>query len=96
MQATLGVPETMLKPVSAFVAAEALPFQIVTDAGCTVQVVPAEEGRQSSVSALQAGGWIACSTAFEMAGRLGVQTRDLGKLLNHLDIKVRACQLGCF
>jgi hypothetical protein len=31
-----------------------------------------------------------------MAETLGVSSRGFGKLLNHIDIRVRACLLGCF
>ena len=96
MQATLGVPSTMVKPLSSFLAAEGLSLDVVTDADCTVRVEPGAEGEQSTATVLRAGGAIACGTAFHIAGKLGVKVHDLGKLLDHLDIKVRACQLGCF
>lgn len=96
MQAMLGVPESMLNSLGAFVEAEGLPFNAVTSGDYAVRIVDAEKGTQSTSSVLMAGGSITCGLARDMAVGLGVKTRDLGKLLNHLDIKIRACELGCF
>lgn len=96
MHATLGVPETILKPLGVFIEAEEIPLEVVAGQEGAVQVVRSEEGRQSTPAVLHAGGWITCSMAREMADRLGVKTRDIGKLLNYLEIKIRACELGCF
>ena len=96
MRATLGVPEAMMESLGAFIEAEALPFVLVAGGDCAMQVVQSAKGRESTPSVLHAGGSITCGLARDMAGRLAVKTRDLGKLLNHLDIKIRACELGCF
>jgi len=96
MPATLEVPSSLLEGVRAFVEAQKLPLAVTADRAGDVRVVPGEKGQQSSAGLLHAGGAIACRTAFEMAGRLGISPRELGKLLDHLDVRVRACQLGCF
>ena len=96
MQATLGVPEALADPLRTFVEAESIPVKVVVGDEATVQVVESEVGQESSVSTLQAGGWIACLTAHQMAERLGVETRQVGKLANHLEIKIKVCELGCF
>jgi len=96
MPTTLGVPESMLKPVGAFVEEEGIPVSVVAGGDCTVQVVESAEHQASTSSVLQAGGWIACSTAHSVAAKLGTTLRDMGKLLDHLDIRIRECQLGCF
>ncbi|MGB2986407.1 MAG: hypothetical protein WBE26_11035 [Phycisphaerae bacterium] len=99
MSATLGVPESMLEAVATFVGAEALPLNVVdvvVGSDATVQVVQSEGRRPSTPSVLQAGGWIACGTAHNIAVKLDISPRKVGKLLNHLDIKVRECELGCF
>ena len=61
-----------------------------------VSVVQSREGCESTASVLHAGGSITCGLARDMADRLGIKRREIGKLLNHLNIKVRACELGCF
>ena len=96
MAGTLGVPEGMLKQVGEFAEAKAVPLSIVGDGECTVRVVQSEERLASTPTVLHTGGWIACATARSMAGKLGIKPRDMGKLLNHLDIKIRNCELGCF
>jgi 2-keto-4-pentenoate hydratase len=96
MQATLGVPEALAGSLGAFVQAESIPLGVVTGDKVTVRVVQGQAGQESSVSMLQAGGWIACLTAHQMAERLGVETRQVGKLLDHLEIKIKTCELGCF
>jgi hypothetical protein len=96
MPARLAVPETMVDSVSALVASEGLPLTVVAGDDGDVQVVESTDRRQSTATVLQAGGWIACSTALRMAETLGVTAGGLGKLLDHIDIRVRACQLGCF
>ena len=41
-------------------------------------------------------GNIACAAAFRLAEELSISTRELGKILNRLEIKIKTCQLGCF
>lgn len=96
MRATLGVPENMVATLRAFVETEGLPFHAVSTGDHAVRVVESEQGQPSTPTELRAGGSITCGLARDMAANLGVKSRDLGKLLDHLDIKVRACDLGCF
>ena len=96
MKATLGVPEALAESVGTLLETESIPLELVPGHESTVQVVQGQAGLESSVDTLQAGGWIACLTAHQMAERLGVETRQVGKLLNHLEIKIKACELGCF
>jgi hypothetical protein len=92
----IGVPETLVDRVSEFIKANALAIDVVKDGGGAVQVVESEGRQPSDPSTLQAGGWIACADAFDMASNLGIPTQTMGKLLNLLDVKLRQCQLGCF
>jgi hypothetical protein len=96
MQATLSVPESMADSVRTFIEHEKLPLDVVTTEGGTVQVVESAEGEPSTLTVLKAGGAIACPLARRMAPRLGIRIRDMGKLINHLNIRIRACELGCF
>jgi hypothetical protein len=41
-------------------------------------------------------GVLTCHDARALAEQLGVPYGDVGKACNELDIKVRACELGCF
>lgn len=96
MSATLRVPESLAERVRSFVANEGLSLEVVTDADGVVAVVESGHGHESTATTIHAGGWIACQTAFHVAGKLGIPTLHVGKLLNHLDVRIRACQLGCF
>lgn len=96
MTARLRVPARRGPTVRAWATAAAVPLEIVTEGDGAVEIVEGAAGQQSSTSTLRAGGWIACATAFEAAARLGITPRQLGPLLDELDIRIRACQLGCF
>ena len=98
MPATFAVPDNMKQAVQTFIETEGIHLAVVSDGdgSATVQVVASEKGQQSSATVLQAGGWISCNTARKMAEHLGIKLGNMGKLLNHLEIKVRACELGCF
>ena len=96
MNTTIGVPKGLADKVSEFVRTEAPDCHVSTEGSGTVQVVEAQDGVQSSSALLQAGGWITCPDAFAMAGRLGIPTQSVGKLLDLLDVRIRSCQLGCF
>lgn len=41
-------------------------------------------------------GRIPCAVCFQIAEEYGIPKRELGKLLNELEIKVISCQLGLF
>ncbi len=41
-------------------------------------------------------GKISCRAAHKVAGELNVSVRRVGKLINKLNLKIVACQLGCF
>lgn len=96
MRGRLGVPETMWEPIADFVKAQGIRLDVVTTDACTVQVMQANERRRCGLRRLYTGGFIACETARSMAVKLGMRTRQMGKLLNFLNIKVRNCALGCF
>ena len=39
---------------------------------------------------------LTCSQAFAIARRFGVKPIEVGKICNQNNVKIRACQLGCF
>ncbi len=96
MPETLGVPEEMLEDVRAFVRERKIPLEVTADGNATVTVAQSAGRRESGRATLESGGWIACPIALAMAGRLGIEPLQLGVLLDFLDVKVRACSLGCF
>jgi LAO/AO transport system kinase len=48
------------------------------------------------VKSVSKDGKISCKQALKLAEEEGLSSRDLGKLLNELKVKVAGCQLGCF
>ncbi len=42
------------------------------------------------------GGRISCAAARQLAERLGLSYKEVGKAANELGIKIKDCQLGCF
>ena len=41
-------------------------------------------------------GGIACRQCFDLAEECNVSAKIVGQICNENDIKIRACQLGCF
>ncbi len=39
---------------------------------------------------------LACSEAFELARRFGVEVTEVGRICNQNDVRICKCQLGCF
>jgi hypothetical protein len=42
------------------------------------------------------GGRLSCHDARALAEKLGVDYSQVGKACNELEVKVQACELGCF
>ena len=55
-----------------------------------------QEELKNRIRAAAPTGKIPCATAFRLAEELGLSRKDLGELLNELQIKIIQCQLGCF
>lgn len=49
-----------------------------------------------AVRAASAGGRLTCEKAHELAEELNTSLREIGMICNELQIKISACQLGCF
>ena len=98
MPAAINVPEQINGEFKAFLAKENIDLEPVTDAATEVSVIigKTEERRECSPTALYQGGWITCDTARKLKSNLLIEYRSIGKILDHLEIKVRECGLGCF
>ncbi|HDZ20351.1 hypothetical protein LCGC14_0019510 [marine sediment metagenome] len=96
MRISVHVQMAAMEQLRRFVEAEGIGIDPVTDPTCDVTIAPGDKGQSSDLTTIYAGGSIACATAFELAAKLGISQTKMGKLLDHLDVKVRHCQLGCF
>lgn len=97
MTAEISVPAEMAEELAQFMAVESIDLKPVADDSAAVKVVPTGPDRQESdVQTLYVGGWISCETARALASKLTIAPGEMGKLLDHLHVKVRRCVLGCF
>ena len=55
-----------------------------------------QERIKKEVEQAAQGGVLTCHDARALAEQLGVAYGDVGKACNELDVKIRACELGCF
>ncbi len=51
---------------------------------------------EEEVKAVAKDGKIACAVAFDVAKRLGVPLKEVGRAANRAGVKICGCQLGCF
>ena len=96
MRVTLSVPPEMVKSLRAFVKRRRISIGIVGLTGGTAQVVRSGRPGECRGNRLVVGGWIRCVWAHRLSTKLGMTPRSMGKLLDHLDIQVRHCELGLF
>ncbi len=77
------------------------------DAGITVEWATSADGAGVVIDwpedkeicetgVLHAGGRVTCPYAFAAASKMKIERRVMGELMNHLDIRINECQLGCF
>jgi hypothetical protein len=93
---TILVAGNLVEEVRALIQSEGLPLEVVREGQADLRVVRSEGRVESDGSTLQTGGWMRCLVARDIAARLGIDSKQFGKLLNALDIRVRDCELGCF
>jgi hypothetical protein len=55
-----------------------------------------EQAVKKEVEAAAQNGRLTCQEARALAERLGVPYSAVGQACNQLDIKIKACELGCF
>ena len=96
MKKKICVPDVMAERLCSFLNKEGISLEVVTNASCDVTVVSSDERIQCDLNTIYSGGWIVCETARQLARKIEISIKQIGKLLNFLNIKVRRCSLGCF
>jgi len=96
MKKRICVDVSMADQLREFLNVEGIKIEVVTEGHCNVTVVQCEALKESDLNTIYSGGWITCETARASAKKLGIPVMQMGKLLNHLDVKIRRCGLGCF
>ncbi len=96
MKNEIGAEGALKNELAGFLRREQIPLEAV-DADLAAVTVAAPGGRlESGYETIFAGGWVKCETARYLAEKLGISRREMGKVLNFLDVKIRDCELGCF
>ena len=90
------VPPRMAEDLREFFENEKIPLEPATEGNCDLRIVQTTERLESDLSTLYSGGRITCAMAQELAEKIGIELGTVGKLLDYLDVKIRACELGCF
>lgn len=92
----IGAEPPISEELTAFVSGSGVRLHVVDAQEGTVAVRVSEDRRECDLDVLYRGGWIKCGTARAIADKLGIANRDVGRLLDQLEIKVKGCALGCF
>ena len=92
----IGAEPPIFEELTAFVSECSLRLNIVDVREAVLAVRVSEDRRECDLDVLYRGGWIKCGTARAIADKLGIATRDVGRLMDQLEIKVKGCALGCF
>ena len=58
--------------------------------------MPSEQELRDAIEAAAKENRVSCKQMLDLAARTGAAPAEVGRLCNEMDIKVRACQLGCF
>ena len=96
MKKQICVDVSIAEQLREFLNVEGIKIEVVTEGHCNVAVVQCEDRKESDLNSIYSGGWITCDTARVSAKKLGIPVMQMGKLLDHLDVKIRKCGLGCF
>jgi hypothetical protein len=86
----------LFESLSEFVDSQGIQIELSRKGGSEIKILVSDDRKESNLKTFYAGGWIACSTALATAKKLQLSTIQIAALLNHLNIKVKNCSLGCF
>lgn len=92
----ISVDIALADSFSQFLNDKGIKLAIVTDGPGEFAVISCDDRRQSDVQTIYADGWIACATAHAVAKKMGISLKHMGEILDHLNVKIRQCSLGCF
>lgn len=96
MKMVIAVDGALLEKFSIFLDSEKIALEIVHPDIAGISIVSADGRLESGAEKIFAGGWVKCETARSLADKLGISRREMGKILDFLNVKVRECELGCF
>jgi hypothetical protein len=79
-----------------FLDKDKMDLEVVTGTHGAIEVMKCVKPKESNLDIIYSGGWISCEMARSLAKKINISFGQMGKLLNHLDVKIRHCSLGCF
>lgn len=90
------VESSVAETLKRFLAGEEIPLELAGQDEGMVNVLSCQERKAGDLTTLYAGGSITCPIARAMADQLDLSYGQMGRLLNHLNVKIQSCSLGCF
>jgi hypothetical protein len=96
MKTRICIEVSIASQVQEFLNIEGIEIEVVTDGNCDVTVLRCKDRKKCDLNTIYSGGWIKCETARALAKKSAIPVRQMGKLLDYLDVKIRRCSLGCF
>jgi hypothetical protein len=93
---TIRVQNDLRSAFEEFISKNGVRLKVITKGQGIVNIVKSSERLECDKSTLRTGGWITCETALAVAAKLDIEPIQAGNMMDHLDIKIRRCGLGCF
>ena len=79
-----------------FFHTEKINIELISEQADNIKIIQCNDHRESDINTIYAGGSISCESARKIASLIGIPLNTMGKLMDHLDVKIRRCSLGCF
>ena len=96
MKKQICVEKSIAQQLKDLIYNEKIDLEVVTNIQCEINVTTCDERKESNLDIIYSGGWITCEMARSLAKKINIPLAQMGKLLNHLNVKIRSCSLGCF
>lgn len=96
MKKKICAETSIAQKLQEFLDKEKIKLEVVTGTEDTIEVMKCAEPKESNLDIIYSGGWITCEMARCLAKKNNIPLAQMGKLLNHLNVKIRSCSLGCF
>lgn len=93
---TISAPEPISQKLIKFINDSNIALEVVAEDGDLKIELSGEQKLKSNLSTLYSGSWVSCATARATAANLAITLKQMGEMLNVINVKVKQCGLGCF